>query len=91
MVVDSIHQSANMVSSKGETMKLTQKIRKEARKIAGGLYQMNAKLSDRYGFCVSSDGKDICYGEFLTGNESETRVEWILTFATNKFRPAHHE
>lgn len=73
-------------------MQLTKKIRNEAIKIAGGIHRkMNAKSSDRYGFCIASDGKDICYGEFLTGNEKETRVEWILTFATNKFRKAHHE
>ena len=33
-------------------MKLTQKIRKEAKRIAGGLFRMNAKGADRYGFNI---------------------------------------
>jgi hypothetical protein len=31
-------------------MKLSQKIRKEAKRIAVGLFRMNAKGADRYGF-----------------------------------------
>ena len=67
-------------------MKLSQKIRKEARGIAGGLFRMNAKDADRYGFNIKEN--EIYYGEFLSTSQSENRVDWILDLKTNKFRKA---
>ena len=67
-------------------MKLTQKIRNEAKRIAGGLFRMNAKGADRYGFNIKEN--EIYYGEFLFISQSEDRVDWILDLKTNKFRKA---
>lgn len=67
-------------------MKLSQKIIKEAKRIAGGLFRMNAKSADRYGFSVGNN--EICYGEFLFKGETENRVEWIVDLKTGKIREA---
>jgi hypothetical protein len=74
-------------------MKLSQKIRKEAKGIAGGLFRMNAKGADRYGFSVRKEGFrwEICYGEFLFMGETERRVEWIVDLKTGEIRKAIEE
>ena len=66
-----------------------QKVIKEAKKIASGLFRMNAKGADRYGFSVRDN--EICYGEFLSSFEKENRVEWILELSTGKIRKARDE
>jgi hypothetical protein len=75
------------------SMKLTQKIRNEAKRIAGGLFRMNAKGADRYGFSVNKEGYrwEICYGEFLFRGETENRVDWIVDLETGKIRKAIEE
>jgi hypothetical protein len=67
-------------------MKLSTKIIKEAKRIAGGLHRLNN--ADRYGFSVNVNKKEIAYGEFLSPYEGEKRVEWIVELATGNIRPA---
>ncbi len=65
-----------------------QKVIKEAKKIASGLFRMNAKGADRYGFSVHYNNREICYGEFLSSFEKENRFQWILVLNTGKIRKA---
>jgi hypothetical protein len=43
---------------------IPQKVWREAEKIAGGIYRMNAKYADVYAFNFNEKG--ICYGEFMS-------------------------
>ena len=61
-------------------------VARDARLVASGMYRMNARSADRYGFCADADGREVGYGEFLFPGELEDQVDWVLVLKDNTIR-----
>ena len=58
----------------------------EARNIASGLYRMNARGADRYGFTLNTARDEIVYGEFLWPSDVEDDIDYVIELDTMKIR-----
>jgi hypothetical protein len=69
-------------------MRIPESVKRDARAVAGGLYRLNARGADRYGFAVADNGREVGVGEFLWPRESEVGegFDGILDLATGRFR-----
>jgi len=65
-------------------MRIPAAVVRDAKRVCGGLYRMNAKHAAGYGFTVAPNGREVGHGEFLSANETPTddgRFDGYISFA----------